>query len=155
MLFKREAYPEEVRNLAQRSATAAKETAEMIEGSIKRTEVGVRIAEEPSHALKEIVTGVAKVTDLIGEIASASKEQAEGISQINTGLSQVDQVTQQVTAGAEKSASASEELSNQSMQLRQILDKFRLKQSFNPGAGLPEGITPEMIQLLKSILKAS
>ena len=75
---------EEVRNLAQRSAAAAKETAEMIEGSIKKTEVGARIAEETSKALEEIVTGSTKVTDLIGEIAAASKEQAQGIGQINT-----------------------------------------------------------------------
>ena len=118
---------EEVRNLAQRSAAAAKETAEMIEGSIKKTEVGARIAEETSRALEEIVTGSTKVTDLIGEIAAASKEQAQGIGQINTGLSQVDQVTQQVTANAEESASASEELSSQSQQLKSMLTKFRLR----------------------------
>ena len=146
---------EEVRNLAQRSAAAAKETAEMIEGSIKKTEVGARIAEDTSKALEEIVTGSAKVTDLIGEIASASKEQAQGIGQINTGLSQVDQVTQQVTASAEESASASEELSSQSLQLKQMLDKFRLrKQGFNLASGLPEGITPEMLQMLKSMLQS-
>ena len=147
---------EEVRNLAQRSAAAAKETAEMIEGSIKKTEVGTRIAEETSKALEEIVTGSTKVTDLIGEIAAASKEQAQGIGQINTGLSQVDQVTQQVTASAEESASASEELSSQSLQLKQMLTKFRLKkQSFGmAGSGLPEGITPEMIQMLREMLQS-
>ena len=147
---------EEVRNLAQRSAAAAKETAEMIEGSIKKTEVGARIAEETSRALEEIVTGSTKVTDLIGEIAAASKEQAQGIGQINTGLSQVDQVTQQVTASAEESASASEELSSQSLQLKQMLTKFRLKrQSFSlAGSGLPEGITPEMLRMLKSMMRS-
>ena len=118
---------EEVRNLAQRSAAAAKETAEIIEGSIKKTEAGAKIAQETSKALEEIVTGSTKVTDLIGEIAAASKEQAQGIGQINTGLSQVDQVTQQVTANAEESASASEELSSQSLQLKQMLTKFRLR----------------------------
>ena len=146
---------EEVRNLAQRSAAAAKETAEMIEGSIKKTGIGTRIAEDTSKALEEIVAGATKVTDLIGEIASASKEQAEGIGQINTGLSQVDQVTQQVTASAEESASASEELSSQSLQLKQMLDKFKLrKQGFNLASGLPEGITPEMLQMLKSMLRS-
>jgi len=84
------------------------------------------------------------------------EEQAEGIGQINAGLSQVDQVTQQVTAGAEESASASEELSNQSLQLKQMLGKFRLRQQdFNLNFGLPDEITPEMIQLLKSMLKQS
>ncbi|MGD0153875.1 MAG: methyl-accepting chemotaxis protein, partial [Thermacetogeniaceae bacterium] len=147
---------EEVRNLAQRSAAAAKETAEMIEGSIKKTEVGAKIAEDTSKALEEIVIGSTKVTDLIGEIASASKEQAQGIGQINQGLSQVDQVTQQVTASAEESASASEELSSQSLQLKQMLTKFKLKkQGFNmTAAGLPEGITPEMLQMLKSMLQS-
>jgi methyl-accepting chemotaxis protein len=146
---------EEVRNLAQRSAAAAKETAEMIEGSIKKTEAGAKIAEETSKALEEIVTGSTKVTDLIGEIASASKEQAEGIGQINQGLSQVDQVTQQVTANSEESASASEELSSQSLQLKQMLDKFKLrKQGFNQIPGLPEGITPEMLQMLRRMLQS-
>jgi methyl-accepting chemotaxis protein len=146
---------EEVRNLAQRSAAAAKETAEMIEGSIKKTEAGAKIAEETSTALQEIVQGNTKVTDLIGEIAAASREQAEGIAQINTGLSQVDQVTQQVTANSEESASASEELSSQSLQLKQMLDRFKLrKQGFNPASGLPEGITPEMLQMLKSMLRS-
>lgn len=147
---------EEVRNLAQRSAAAAKETAEMIEGSIKKTEVGTRIAEETSKALEEIVMDSTKVTDLIGEIASASKEQAQGIGQINQGLTQVDQVTQQVTANAEESASASEELSSQSLQLKQMLTKFRLKkQGFNMSAsGLPDGITPEMLQMLRSMIQS-
>jgi methyl-accepting chemotaxis protein len=146
---------EEVRNLAQRSAAAAKETAEMIEGSIKKTEIGAKIAEDTSRALEEIVAGSTKVTDLIGEIASASKEQAEGIGQINQGLSQVDQVTQQVTANSEESASASEELSSQSLQLKQMLDKFRLrKQGFNLASGLPDGITPEMLQMLKRMLQS-
>jgi len=146
----------EVRRLAQRSAAAARETAEMIEGSIKKTEVGAKIAAETSKALEEIVSGATKVTALIGEIAFASKEQAQGIGQINAGLSQVDQVTQQVTANAEQSASASEELSSQSMQLKQMLTKFRLKQqSFNlAGSGLPEGITPEMLQMLRQMVQS-
>jgi methyl-accepting chemotaxis protein len=118
---------EEVRNLAQRSAKAAKETAEMIEGSIKKTEVGTKIAEETSRALEEIVMGVSKVTDFISEIASASKEQALGIGQINEGLGQVDQVTQQNSASSEELAAASEEMSSQSEMVRQMLGKFKLK----------------------------
>ena len=120
---------EEVRNLAQRSAKAAKETTEMIEDSIKRTEVGTTIAENTSKALEEIVVGATKVTDLISEIAAASKEQAQGIGQINNGLGQVDQVTQQNTASAEEMASAGEELSSQSLQLKQMLAKFQLKRA--------------------------
>ncbi|MFX4262284.1 methyl-accepting chemotaxis protein [Pelotomaculum propionicicum] len=123
---------EEVRNLAQRSAKAAKETAEMIEGSIKKTEIGTKIAEDTSKALEEIVMGSAKVTDLISEIASASKEQAQGIEQINEGLSQVDQVTQQNSASSEELAAASEEMSSQSEMVRQMLAKFKLRRQ---GAG--------------------
>lgn len=122
---------EEVRNLAQRSAKAAKETTEMIEDSIKKTELGTKIAQDTSGALEEIVSGATKVTDLISEIAAASKEQAQGIGQINQGLSQVDQVTQQNTASAEQSASAGEELSGQAMQLKSMLGRFKLRrQSF-------------------------
>jgi PAS domain S-box-containing protein len=126
---------EEVRNLAQRSAKAAKETAEMIEGSIKKTEVGTRIAEDTSKALEEIVMGSAKVTDLISEIASASKEQAQGIEQINEGLSQVDQVTQQNSASSEELAAASEEMSSQSEMVRQMLAKFKLRRGGGSVAG--------------------
>ncbi|GBF35104.1 methyl-accepting chemotaxis protein I [Desulfocucumis palustris] len=118
---------EEVRNLAQRSARAAKETAEMIEGSIKKTEVGTRIAEETSGALEEIVLGVTRITDLISEIASASKEQALGIGQINQGLNQMDQVTQQNSANSEELASASEEMSSQALQVKEMLNKFKLQ----------------------------
>ncbi len=125
---------EEVRNLAQRSAKAAKETAEMIEGSIKKTEVGAKIAEETSSALEEIVVGAAKVTDLISEIASASKEQALGIGQINEGLNQVGQVTQQNSASSEELAAASEEMSGQADMVRQMLGKFKLKRKSGESA---------------------
>jgi len=118
---------EEVRNLAQRSAKAAKETTELIEGSVKKVENGTNIANATAKALEEIVGGITKVTDLVGEIASASNEQAQGIEQVNQGLGQIDQVTQSNTASAEESASASEELSGQAAQLKQMLSKFRLK----------------------------
>lgn len=117
---------EEVRNLAMRSAKAAKETTDLIEGSVKRVENGTVIANQTAKALEEIVTGVTKVTDLIGEIASASNEQAQGIDQINTGLGQIDQVTQSNTASAEESASAAEELSGQAIQLKQMISRFTL-----------------------------
>ncbi len=120
---------EEVRNLAARSAKAAAETAELIEGSVEKTANGSSIANQTADALQEIVDGVGKVTDLISEIAAASNEQAQGVSQINQGVNQIDQVTQQNTAAAEESAAAAEELSGQSEQLRQMLSRFTLKQS--------------------------
>ena len=118
---------EEVRNLAARSAKAASETAELIEGSVKKAENGAEIADRTAEALIEIVSGVTKVTDLVAEIAAASNEQAQGISQVNQGLMQIDQVTQQNTANAEESAAAAEELSSQATQMRQMLARFTLR----------------------------
>ncbi len=119
---------EEVRNLAARSAKAAEETAALIEGSVAKTENGSLIANQTAAALQEIVGSVTKVTDLVSEIAAASKEQAQGITQINQGVTQIDQVTQQNTASAEECAAASEELSGQAEQLRQMLQRFVLYQ---------------------------
>ncbi len=118
---------EEVRNLAARSAKAAGETTELIEGSVRKTEKGTQIADKTAEALGEIVSSVGKVTDLVGEIAAASNEQAQGIAQVNEGLGQIDQVTQQNTASAEECAAAAEELSSQAGQLRQMLARFKLK----------------------------
>lgn len=117
---------EEVRNLAARSAKAARETADLIESSVKKVEDGSQIADKTAEALGEIVTGVGKVTDLVAEIAAASNEQAQGIAEINTALGQIDQVTQQNTANAEESAAAAEELSSQAEQLRGMLRRFQL-----------------------------
>jgi len=117
---------EEVRNLAARSAKAANETAELIEGTVKKTQNGSQIAEQTSTALSEIVTSITKVTDLVAEIAASNSEQAQGISQINQGLGQIDQGVQQNTATAEESAAAAEELRSQASQLRQMLTRFKL-----------------------------
>ena len=119
---------EEVRNLAARSAKAAQETADLIEGSVKKVAAGSQIANKTADALDEIVRGIGKVTDLVGEIAAASNEQAQGISQVNIGLTQIDQVTQQNTANAEESAASAVELSSQAEQLRQMLARFRLRE---------------------------
>ncbi|MBN1956628.1 MAG: HAMP domain-containing protein [Desulfuromonadales bacterium] len=118
---------EEVRNLAARSAKAASETAELIEGSVEKSQNGTQIAQRTAEALEEIVGSIGKVTDLIGEIAAASSEQAQGISQVNIGLQQIDQVIQQNTASAEESAATSEELSSQAAELRHQLGRFILK----------------------------
>ncbi len=124
---------EEVRNLAARSAKAASETAELIEGSIEKAGNGTRIAERTADALEEIVGSIAKVSDLIGEIAVSSNEQAQGIAQVNTGMQQIDQVIQQNTASAEESAATSEELSSQAAELKHQLSRFRLKGSSHQG----------------------
>ena len=118
---------EEVRNLAARSAKAAQETAELIDGSVKAAHNGAEIAEGTAEALEKIVGGIAKVTDLVAEIAAASDEQAQGIGQVEQGLGQIDQVTQQNTASAEESAAAAEELASQASQLQHLLTRFELK----------------------------
>ncbi|MBN2427301.1 MAG: methyl-accepting chemotaxis protein [Deltaproteobacteria bacterium] len=118
---------EEVRNLAARSAQAAKETADLIEGSVSKAENGVGIAQQTAAALDEIVSSITKTTDLIAEIAAASNEQAQGIGQISQGLNQIESVVQQNTANAEESAAASEELAGQADHLRQQLQQFQLK----------------------------
>ncbi len=117
---------EEVRNLAARSAKAAKETAELIESSVGKTKRGTDIATNTSDALGEIVVAIGKVSDLVAEIAAASNEQALGIDQINQGLNQIDQVIQQNTASAEESAATSEELSGQASHLNEMLQRFVL-----------------------------
>jgi len=115
---------EEVRNLAARSAKAAEETAQLIEGSVEKTNNGAQIAEKTSEALDEIVGSIVKVTDLVAEIAAASGEQAQGIAQINEGLGQIDHAVQQSTATAEESAASAEELSSQSAHLKHLLSRF-------------------------------
>jgi methyl-accepting chemotaxis protein len=118
---------EEVRNLAARSAKAARETAELIEGSVQKTQNGSETAQESAAALEEIVQSINEATKLVNRIAAASNQQALGISQINEGLAQIDQVTQKNTAHAEESAAAAEELSAQSLQLTELLSRFKLK----------------------------
>lgn len=117
---------EEVRNLAARSAKAAKETTDMIEGSIEKVNDGRKIAAETAEALTTIVDQVDNVADLVASIAKASREQSMAIEQINQGVLQVSQVVQGNSATSEQAASASEELSAQADVLKTTADKFQL-----------------------------
>jgi len=117
---------EEVRNLAQRSAQAAKDTAAIIESNIELSEKGVSVAKKVGESLQEINIQAKKVNELMDEIAAASLEQSQGISQINKAISQMEKVTQQNAANAEESASASEELSSQAQNLREIVQQLSL-----------------------------
>ncbi|KMQ50546.1 methyl-accepting chemotaxis protein II [Chitinispirillum alkaliphilum] len=108
---------EEVRNLAQRSAEAAKNTAALIEESQKNAEEGVAVSTEAEEVVQGISESAMKVAGLVNEIAAASNEQAQGIEQINTAVAQMDKVTQSNAANAEESASASEELNAQARDL--------------------------------------
>ncbi|MCF6267976.1 MAG: methyl-accepting chemotaxis protein, partial [Desulfuromusa sp.] len=117
---------EEVRNLAARSAKAARETTVLIQGSVEKTKNGAQIADQTAAALKEIYQGVVQVSDLVGEIAIASNEQAQGVTQANEGLAQLSAVNQSSTASAEETAAVAEELSGQTSFLQQLLERFKI-----------------------------
>ncbi len=141
---------EEVRSLAARSASAAKETTVLIESSIKKTEEGTKIASKTADDLNKIVEGIARAASLVGDIASASDEQAVGIQQVNQGIMQVSQVVQMNSATAEESAAASEELSSQAELLKELVSKFQLKQTRDP-INMLEGLDADVIRMLENM----
>jgi len=116
----------EVRNLAQRSASAAKEIKGLIEDSVGKVEAGGKLVDETGEAMDEIVNSVKRVTDIMGEIAVASQEQSSGIEQINQAVGQMDEMTQQNAAVVEEAAAASESLQEQAFKLSQLVASFRL-----------------------------
>lgn len=118
---------EEVRNLAARSANAAKETTDLIEGSIHKAKDGTNIANQTAEALNKIVDDITQVANLVDDIATASNEQASGVDQINTGIMQVSKVVQTNSATSEESAAASEELASQAEMLKNHVAKFKLR----------------------------
>ena len=120
---------EEVRNLAARSAKAAKETTDMIEDSIEKVENGRTIATKTADALQAIMKHVTEVADIVGAIAKASNEQKLALAQIDQGVTQVSQVVQSNSATSEQAASASEELSAQAERLKETAGQFRLDTS--------------------------
>ena len=143
---------EEVRTLAARSASAAKETTEMIEGSIKKAEGGAKIAKSTAESLSEIVSGIEKVANLVNDIATANNEQATGIGQINQGIMQVSDVVQTNSATSEESAAASEELSSQADLLKQMVGKFKLKKNVMINRNYDD-ISPEVLNMLENMSK--
>jgi methyl-accepting chemotaxis protein len=117
---------EEVRSLAMRSAEAAKNTAELIEESVRNAEGGVALNAEVLKSLEEIQTRVDKVGEVMAEIAAASEQQSEGVSQINVAVEQMNGVTQRVAASSEESASTADELSSQAAMLQALVAAFEL-----------------------------
>ena len=111
---------DEVRNLAMRAADAAKNTAALIEGTVKKIKEGSDLVAKTNEAFGEVTTSSVKVGELVGEIAAASAEQAQGIDQVNKAITEMDKVTQQNAANAEESASASEEMNAQAAQLKDV-----------------------------------
>lgn len=119
----------EVRSLAQRSATAAKEIKSLIGSSVERVETGSRLVSEAGGSIDNIVSQVTRVSDLIGEISSASVEQSTGIGQVGEAVNQLDQVTQQNAALVEESASAADSLKVQAARLSELVSVFNLGMS--------------------------
>ena len=128
---------EEVRNLASKSADAAKETGALIQDSAQKAELGARIAGETASSLSEIVSGINESSQIVGDIAKSTSDQTVGITQINKGIDEVAQVVQQTSATAQQSAAASEEMSAQSTVLEELISQFRLKNDNADLQGLP------------------
>jgi len=115
----------EVRNLAQRSAEAAKEIKGLIGASVDRVEAGSQLVADAGSTMSEIVGSVQRVTDIIGEITAAAGEQSDGIGQVNVAVSQLDQMTQQNAALVEQSAAAADSLKDQARRLTEVMAFFR------------------------------
>ncbi|MCP4543553.1 MAG: HAMP domain-containing protein [Chloroflexi bacterium] len=136
---------QEVRNLAERSAKAARETSDLIEDSGRRVAEGVGIADETAEALGEIVQNVAKVKDLVAEIAAASEDQAKGVAQVNSAMLQVNQGAQASSQQSEELAATAGELSQLADRLRVEAARFKLREQ-QVFAGNVSGMTPEMLR---------
>ena len=118
----------EVRKLAQRSADAAKEIKTLITDSVAKVEDGGKLVDRTGQTLREIMTSVKKVSDIVAEMAAAAREQASGIEQVNKAILQMDQVTQQNAALVEETAAASHAMGDQARELQQMMSFFKLDQ---------------------------
>ncbi|MCC6152184.1 MAG: hypothetical protein IT367_00385 [Candidatus Hydrogenedentes bacterium] len=130
---------EEVRSLAQRSAEAARNTSALIEDSVTHAENGVAISGEVGSSLKEIADAIVKVNTFVGEIASASNEQSQGIAQISVAMSQLNQVTQTTAASSEETAAAAEELGSQAEEMRRMVSELKAVVSGSSANGAENG----------------
>jgi methyl-accepting chemotaxis protein len=116
----------EVRQLAQRSAAAAKEIKSLIDDSVEKVDTGAKLVDQAGATMKEIVDSVKRVTDIMGEISTASKEQTDGIEQVNQAIAQMDEVTQQNAALVEEAAAAAASLQDQAVSLSHVASVFKL-----------------------------
>ena len=145
---------QEVRNLAERSAKAAKETAQLIEDSGEKVSQGVRIATVTRDSLKEIVTNVVKVVDLAGEIATASEEQARTLKSISESMGQVTEGAQSGSQQSNEVASAAEEMSRQMDVLNQRMAKYKLAQPEESPSAALANLSPQMVEQLMAMLRS-
>ncbi len=133
----------EVRNLAQRSASAAKEIKELINDSVEKVGQGSRLVDQAGATMKEVVESVKRVSDIISEITAAGLEQSTGIEQINLAVTQMDQMTQQNAALVEEAAAAADALQKQAQNLSRVVSVFKLEQDFSkPASTAATGATP-------------
>ncbi|MEQ1517300.1 MAG: methyl-accepting chemotaxis protein, partial [Usitatibacteraceae bacterium] len=116
----------EVRNLAHRSATAAKDIKALIGDSVEKVGIGAKLVDDAGKTMEEIVTSIKRVTDIMAEITSASVEQSSGIEQVNQAITQMDEVTQQNAALVEQAAAAAESLEEQAQVLAEAVGVFKL-----------------------------
>ncbi len=119
----------EVRNLAQRAGTAAKEISVLIQSSVEKIENGTQLVNQSGEALREIIESVNRVGTLISEISAASEEQKQGLDQINIAVMELDNMTQQNSALVEETASASEEMANQAQEMLSMVEKFKISRT--------------------------
>jgi len=119
----------EVRNLAGRSATAAKEIKGLIQDSVRKVDEGTNLVSQSGATLEQIVTAVKKVTDIVAEIAAASNEQSAGIDQVNKAVMQLDEMTQQNAALVEEASAASQSMADQARGLNESMQRYRVNDS--------------------------
>jgi methyl-accepting chemotaxis protein len=124
----------EVRNLAQRSASAAKEIKSLISDSVEKVDAGTKLVDEAGKTMDEIVTSVKHVADIMSEITAASQEQSAGIEQVNQAISQMDEITQQNAALVEQAAAAAQAMQDQARSLSHAVSVFRLDQAMAQAA---------------------
>jgi methyl-accepting chemotaxis protein len=127
----------EVRNLAQRSATAAREIKTLIGDSVAKVDTGTALVQQAGATIGEVVSSVARVTDIMAEITAASREQSVGIDQVNEAITQMDQSTQQNAALVEEAAAAAASMQEQSAHLEQMVSHFRLAEAGAPALPAP------------------
>ena len=135
----------EVRNLAQRSAQAAKEIKTLINDSVEKVTAGSKLVNESGAVLGRIVEAIKRVTLVVSEIASASREQSDGIRQVNLAINQMDQITQQNAALVEEAASAAKSLEDQAEAMKGKVSFFRTGIEEASGSFLPRRSPPAMV----------
>lgn len=147
---------QEVRNLAQRSASAAKEIKILIDNSVERVDLGAKLANDAGATMSEVVSSVKRVTDVIAEIVSASQEQSAGIEQINQAISEMDNVTQQNASLVEEAAAAAESLRDQAGNLVRTVSIFQIRsEDERPDVLTTQTHVPKVLITTKARVKLS